>query len=89
MKPGGLRDKFELYILSLWLLFLLIILITIDVPICISDSCKFIGFSLLLKKNIIPFMSFIFLTLGIISYLRFNYRISGSKKLPSKIVKII
>ncbi|MGL5490867.1 MAG: anti-phage protein KwaA, partial [Shewanella sp.] len=88
MKFSEILVKFELYILSLWLLFFLIIVVTADIPLCLGDGCYFIGFSALISKNIIPFIALFLLILGIFFYKRFDYRISGSKKLPSKIEKI-
>lgn len=88
MKFSELREKFELYILSLWLLFFLIIVVTADIPVCFGDDCTFIGFSSLVSRNIIPLAALLFLLFGIFFYIRFDYRISGSKKLPSKIEKI-
>jgi len=43
---------------------------------------------LLVKKNIIPLASLGLLLLGVFYYFRFDYRVSGSKKLPVKIEKI-
>lgn len=56
--------KFELYIVSLWLLFFLIIIIKTDFPICFESSCKFIGIKELIKTNIIPLISLALLLLG-------------------------
>lgn len=88
MAKEQLKEKFELYILSLWLLFFLIIVVTADIPICFEDGCKFIGWKELLSKNVIPIFSLVFLLLGGLFYLRFDYKLAGSKRLPTKIVKI-
>lgn len=88
MALDEILKKFELYILSLWLLFFLMIVVTVDIPICFEENCYFIGFSSFFSKNIIPLISLIFLLIGFFSYLRFDYRISGSKKIPSRIDKI-
>ncbi|MDG3438061.1 hypothetical protein P5E63_19480 [Vibrio parahaemolyticus] len=88
MKFSEIWEKFELYILSLWLLFFLIIVVTADITMCFGDGCSFIGFSSLISKNIIPLVALFFLLFGVFFYIRFDYRISGSKKLPSKIEKI-
>lgn len=87
MKLGELWDKFELYIVSLWFLFLLIIVVTADIPVCLSGDCVFVGVEQLLLRNVIPVVSLFFLVLGVLFYFRFDYRISGSKQLPSKIVE--
>lgn len=88
MRIGEIWDKFELYILSLWLLFFLIIVVTADVPVCIGDNCSFVGWGPIAKKNIIPLTSLGLLFLGVFYYFRFDYRVSGSKKLPAKIEEI-
>lgn len=82
-----MKQKIELYIISLWLLFLLIIIIRIDVKICF-DNCQFIGFEKLFKGNVIPFVAFFFFILGFIFYFRFKYLINGGANIPVKIKKI-
>jgi len=64
MKLGEMWDKFELYVMSLWLLFFLIIVLTANIPICFEENCSFIGFEELLLTNIIPAVSLVFLILG-------------------------
>ena len=81
--------KVELYILSLWLLFLFIIIINIDIPTCFHAGCSFIGFDRLLTQgNIISMIAFMFLIVGIISYFRFDYDLKGSGDIPFQIIKI-
>ena len=81
-------DKIGLYITSLWLLFLLLILLTIDIPITFSNNYTFIGFDELLKRNIIPVVSFIFLLIGIIYCFRFDYKFKGTAPLQIKVEEI-
>lgn len=88
MRISEIWEKFELYILSLWLLFFLIIVVTVDIPFCFGENCHFIGWVSLLSNNVIPLISLAFLLLGAFYYFRFDYRISGSKKLPVRIEKI-
>ncbi|MEX5685435.1 MULTISPECIES: anti-phage protein KwaA [Pseudomonas] len=88
MRINESSEKFELYILSLWFLFLLIIVVTIDVPFCYGSNCKFIGFLTLLQGNIVPLIAFLFLLFGTAFYFRFDYRIAGNKSIAAKIVKI-
>lgn len=88
MKLSEIWDKFELYIMSLWLLFFLIIVITVDIPIYFGSECSFVGIKKLLSSNIVPSVSLLFVTFGIVFYFRFDYRISGSKNLPSEVTKI-
>ncbi len=81
-------DKIELYIISLWLLFLLIIVVTINVPICFEKSCSFIGFNELISMNIIPLISLIFFSLGILFFLNFKYKLAGSQQNRIKVKEI-
>lgn len=88
MRINESGEKFELYILSLWFLFLLIIIVTVDIPFCYGGDCRFIGFSSLLKRNIISVIAFVFLLFGTVYYFRFDYRITGSKSIAARVVKI-
>ena len=60
--------KVGLYILSLWLLFLLSIILTIDIPMYWGNDWIFIGIGELLKRNIVPLISVLGLIIGAISY---------------------
>lgn len=82
------RAKVDFYIISLWLLFLLMIVITIDIPIFISKQSVFIGFKELLKRNIISLISLGFLVYGIVLYIKYKYKFKGTLQLPVKISKI-
>jgi len=85
MHPNRTVEKFELYIVSLWLLFLLIIVVTIDVPICFKPECSFIGLQALAGRNIVPIIALVFVGLGALYYFRFNYKISGSQSIPVEV----
>ncbi len=80
--------KIGLFFLSLWLLFVLIIIITIKVPVCISDDCQFIGVWALIKMNVIPMMSIFALIVGAVSFWDFRWRVRGTQELSFKIVEI-
>lgn len=81
-------DRIELYILSLWLLFLLIIIVTIDIPICFGKGCSFIGLKKLFIDNYVSIIALFFFLMGVISYSRFKYKLSGSQQNHIKIRKI-
>ena len=80
--------KFELYILSLWFLFFLIIVVTVNIPVCFEAGCEFIGLRQLLSTNIVALTAAFFLCTGVLSYVRFDYRTQANKKLPQKISEI-
>lgn len=88
MTPNRTVEKFELYVLSLWFLFLLIIVVTIDIPFCYSKQCAFIGFVELGKRNYVPAIAMIFVLIGVLYYLRFDYKIAGSKSIPVAISSV-
>ena len=80
--------KIGLFFLSLWLLFLLIIVITGQIPICFSANCEFIGFSELAKNNLIPIFCVLALTIGLISFLDFRFQMKGTPELSFKVTEI-
>lgn len=82
-----MRKKIELYIVSLWLLFLLIIVNRAKIEICF-DNCTFIGFKQLFLDNVIPTISLVLFILGFVFYSRFKYAIRGATNIPVKIKKI-
>jgi hypothetical protein len=80
--------KIGLFFLSLWLLFILIIIITIDIPITFSGDWYFIGFKYLITHNIIPIICFLSIVIGTISYYDFKFQTNGSPELSFKIDEI-
>ncbi|WP_207653886.1 anti-phage protein KwaA [Clostridium sp. BSD9I1] len=80
--------KIELYIISLWLLFVFIIIIKIDIPFYLGPNSYFIGLKELTKRNVLPLISSLFLFSGIIFFSRFKYKLGGSKRTPFEITKL-
>jgi len=80
--------KTGLFFLSLWLLFVLIIIITAQVPTCFSGNCTFVGFSHLLSQNVITFICLLCLIIGVISYWDFIFQTKGSPELSFMITEI-
>ncbi len=74
--------------ISLGLLFVFFIIMTINIPICMGKNCSFIGFQELLKNNILPFISVLFLIYCFFAYKRFNYELDGATDIPFKIKNI-
>ncbi|WP_313129811.1 anti-phage protein KwaA [Anaerocolumna sp.] len=69
--------KFQMYLSSLWLLFLMLIVVNVDIPIDFSKEASFIGLVPLLKRNIIPCISIIMLGISTIFVKTFNHKISS------------
>lgn len=80
--------KIGLFFLSLWLLFVLIIVITAKIPICFTKECSFVGFPFLLKTNIVPLLCFFALIVGVISYIDFKFQMMGTPELSFKISEV-
>ncbi len=80
--------KLEFYILSLWLLFILVIVLTVDIPICFGDNAQFIGWKNLIMRNIMPSISIGFLILTYIIYRHIKYIFKGTTALPYTITEI-
>lgn len=75
--------------MSFWIFFLLLIIVTIDIPICFNPDCQFIGFSELLSiNNLIAFSSALLLLMGGLFYYQFIHRLRGDLDLPVTIESI-
>lgn len=83
-----IRRKAGLYVISLWLLFLLVIVITVDIPMCWGERCEFIGFDELDAAIIVPAICVACLIWGIYEFKKFSFDIKGSANLPFKLVKV-
>jgi hypothetical protein len=83
-----IRRKVGLYVISLWLLFLLVIIITVKIPFCWGDNCHFIGFNQLNTAIVIPVICLACLLWGIYEFKRFKFDIEGTTNIPFKLVKV-
>ncbi|NCC62090.1 MAG: hypothetical protein EOM12_14380 [Verrucomicrobiae bacterium] len=79
---GDTLRKVEFYIVSLWLLFFLVIVVTIDIPICFSTNCSFIGFKSLFLRNVTPSISILFIFIGFLCYRTLKHDLRSSLKNP-------
>lgn len=78
-----LMEKVKLFIMSFWIFFLLLIVVTLDFSICIGNDCSFIGFKKLLTiNNLIAFSSFVLLLLGGLFYYQFLNKLKNDLDLP-------
>ncbi len=81
-------QKVQMYILSLWLLFVLVAIKAFDFYNWdYSDSwhTNLLEFA---KLNLVSLSSLLMLIMGVVFYWRFKYVLKGSTKLPKKITKI-
>lgn len=80
--------KFELYIISLWLLFVLMIVVKVDIPICFGADCHYVGTLALVRTNVLPLISLVFIGLVALCYYRFKCRIQSNVGLPAVARKV-
>ena len=88
-EPGAMKGlKIRFYFMSLWLLFILIFLLTVDIPISFSPDASFIGFAELFRRNILSSISLVCaICSGGLAW-RIQYRWSGVSNPPYKVKKI-
>ncbi len=75
--------------MSFWIFFLLLFIVTIDIPICFCKKYEFVEISSLITiPNCIAIGSILFLLLGVLFYYQFKNRLKGDLDVPVTIIKI-
>ena len=80
--------KLHFYIMSLWILFVFLFLLTVDIPISFSKDAHFIGVMPLLKRNWFAFVSLLLALLGIVFASMKRRKWAGATNPPYKIISI-
>ena len=80
--------KLRFYIMSLWLLFVIIFLLTVDIPISFAPDAKFIGIVPLLKRNVFPLISIILAIISWVLACRTDYEWAGTYNPPYTIESV-
>jgi hypothetical protein len=88
MPSNRTRDKIELYVLSLWLLFVLLFILTVDIPVCFGGECRFIGYRALAQRNVVPLIALALIGLSVLYFFRFKHKIAGSPSIPAKATQV-
>lgn len=79
----------KLFIMSFWIFFVLLIIVTLEIPVCFGSECEFIGFKALFSIcNSVAFTSFLFLLMGVAFYYEFMKDLKGDLNIPVKIESI-
>ncbi len=79
----------KLFIMSFWIFFVLLIIVTIELPICFGSNCEFIGYKELFSiRNSIAFVSILLFFSGILFYHEFMTDLKGDLRQPITIEKI-
>lgn len=87
-KESGISLKLQFYIMSLWLLFFLIVLLTVDIPIYWGRDWKFIGWKALWEKNWLAIIAVLFVLVGILFAVQLKRKWSGVTNPPYQIISI-
>ena len=80
--------KLRFYIMSLWMLFVIICLLTVDIPISFAPDAKFIGIVPLLKRNVFPLISIIPAIISWVLACRTDYEWAGTYNPPYTIESV-
>ena len=80
--------KIQFYLMSLCLLFVLIFLLTIDIPVSFAPNAKFIGFEQLLKRNWVALSSLILVFVGLLCAFIIKRKWAGLSNPPHTIKTI-
>lgn len=84
----NLTAKIELYLMSLGLLFFLLIIKSIDFPICFDMDAQFVGFEYLFKHNVATLICLLFLIISFVCKKRFAHSLKGAVDIECEIQKI-
>lgn len=87
-KESAISLKLQFYIMSLWLLFFLIVLLTVDIPIYWGRDWKFIGWKALWEKNWLAIIAVLFVLVGILFAVQLKRKWSGVTNPPYQIISI-
>lgn len=85
---NSIRRKFDLYILSLGLLFIFFIVITIKLPSIYLFQTSLIFWRDLAINNFLPIFFILALMYCIYAYLRFDYDLKGATEIPFEITNL-
>ena len=82
-------DRFRLFVMSFWMFFMLVFVLTIDIPIYLGNDYELLKISeLLTASNVVAIVSMIFLIVGIFFYKELTNDLNGDYSLAKKIVSI-
>ena len=82
-------DRFRLFVMSFWMFFMLVFVLTIDIPIYLGNDFELLKISeLLTASNVVAIVSMIFLIVGIFFYKELTNDLNGDYSLAKKIVSI-
>lgn len=84
----NIKIKIEFYIMSLWLLFALILMLTINIPISFEADAIFIGIIPLLKMNWVALLALVMAAIGLLIALNKKREWGGVTNPPYKIASI-
>jgi len=84
----NMRRKVDLYILSLGLLFVFLVVMTINIPTKSIDTDNYGAWVALFAENSVPVISVLLLGYCVFAYRRFEFDLKGSADIPFEIKKV-
>ena len=87
-KKHQTRLKIRFYIMSLWLLFLLLFVLTVNVSCICDKNGKFTGIQNVLRCNWLSSINLVLLALGLVFAKRTEYEWAGVKNPPYKVKSV-
>ena len=87
-EKDDLRLKIQFYVLSLWLLFVLIFLLSVNIPISFDKEAEFIGFWPLIQRNWLAIISLAMVFVGIIISFKLKHKFKGAHNPPAEVISI-
>lgn len=82
------RRKIDLYILSLGLLFVFILIMTVQIPEGVIDLCHFSSWWRFLSFNTFPTIIFLCLCYAVFAFFRFDFDLKGATDIPFEVTKV-
>ncbi|VDN47902.1 conserved membrane protein of unknown function [Petrocella atlantisensis] len=84
----NIKMKFLMYISSLWLLFVMLIILYISVPLEFGENSHYVGTWNLISTNVIPLVSIMMLVVSSFFVTTFNYTVSRGMQSYFKIKRV-
>ena len=85
----NMQLKIGFYVLSLWLLFWLVFLLSVDIPICFASNATFIGIWPLIKRNWLAIISLVMMLVGAGIARKFKHAVDGVTTLHAELAGVV
>lgn len=69
-------------------LFVLVFILTVDLPVCFGGECSFVGFKAVAQRNPVPLVALALIGLSTMYYFRFMHAIAGNPSAPVVVTQV-